>query len=64
MDLVDFVKAMYNVLDDREEDLKVYLANGSIQSMEDYRGLTGEIQGICFVREEMRTLLKRYDRDE
>ena len=35
MDIVQFASALYKVLDDREEDLKEFLANGSIQSMED-----------------------------
>ena len=61
MDIVQFASALYKVLDDREEDLKEFLANGSIESIEDYRSVTGEIQGVCFVRQEMRTLLKRYE---
>jgi hypothetical protein len=61
MDIVQFATALYKVMDDREEDLKEFLANGSIQSMEDYRSVTGEIQGVCLVRQEMKTLLERYE---
>ena len=64
MDIVQFASALYKVLDAREEDLKEFLANGSIQSIEDYRSVTGEIQGVCFVRQEMKTLLKRYEEDD
>ena len=64
MDIVQFATALYKVLDDREEDLKEFLANGSIESIEDYRSVTGQIQGICFVRQEMRTLLERYEEDD
>tara|TARA_R100001230_G_C5559847_1_gene84784 strand:+ start:249 stop:443 length:195 start_codon:yes stop_codon:yes gene_type:complete len=64
MDIVQFATALYKVLDDREEDLKEFLANGSIESIEDYRNVTGQIQGICFVRQEMRTLLERYEEDD
>ena len=61
MDIVQFATALYKVLDNREEDLKEFLANGSIESIEDYRSVTGQIQGVCFVRQEMRTLLERYE---
>ena len=64
MDIVLFATALYKVLDSREEDLKEFLANGSIESIEDYRSVTGQIQGICFVRQEMRTLLERYEEDD
>ena len=64
MDIVQFVSSLYKVLDDREEDLKEFLANGSIESIEDYRSVTGQIQGVCFVRQEMKTLLKRYEEDD
>tara|TARA_R100000426_G_scaffold27668_1_gene23184 strand:+ start:133 stop:327 length:195 start_codon:yes stop_codon:yes gene_type:complete len=64
MDIVQFATALYKVLDSREEDLKEFLANGSIESIEDYRNVTGQIQGICFVRQEMRTLLERYEEDD
>ena len=64
MDIVQFATALYKVLDSREEDLKEFLANGSIESIEDYRSVTGQLQGICFVRQEMRTLLERYEEDD
>ncbi len=46
MDVVDFAKHIYKMLQRREEDISTILTSGGIQDMENYRLLIGEIQGL------------------
>jgi len=59
----DFLKRYKRNLEERIDDLSVALTSGSIQDMEQYRAMVGEIQGISFAVEELSALLKRYDED-
>lgn len=63
MDIVQFVQALYKVLRDRENDLCDQLANGAAQNYEQYRSMVGELQGVAFAMEEMRTLLEKNEDD-
>jgi conjugal transfer/entry exclusion protein len=40
------------------------ITSGSASDMEQYRAMVGEIQGISFALDEIKTLLKRYIEDE
>ncbi len=39
------------------------VTTGSVQDMEHYRAVVGEIQGLSFAVEELQSLLKRFDDD-
>ena len=41
-----------------KEQLSESLADGAIGSMEDYRAITGEIRGLTWIEEELRTSMK------
>jgi hypothetical protein len=47
------------MLQRREEDISTILTSGGIQDMENYRLLIGEIQGLTYAKEEMKTLLEK-----
>ena len=47
----------------RQEELTQSLADGSIDSIEDYRFITGQIRGMTWVIEEIRTSMKGIEDD-
>mgnify|MGYP003633815770 CR=1 FL=1 len=63
MDVVQFAQALYKVMRERENDLCTQLANGAAQNFEQYRNMVGELQGVAFAMEEMKTLLEKSEED-
>ena len=63
MDVVHFAQALYKVLRERENDLCDQLANGAAQSFDQYRSMVGELQGVAFAIEEIKTLLEKSEDD-
>jgi hypothetical protein len=64
MDVVDFAKHVYKVIREREEQLVQNLVIGGPKDWEQYKMIVGEIQGLSFARDEIRTLLeKRVDHE-
>jgi hypothetical protein len=59
MDVVDLAKYLYKKLEEREQDIARSLAHGSVKDWEQYKMSVGEIRGLSFAREEIRTLLER-----
>jgi|TARA_R100001510_G_scaffold31819_1_gene28462 hypothetical protein len=59
MDIVDICKYMYKKLEEREKDLSSALSHGSVQNWEQYKMTVGEIRGLSFAREEIKTLLEK-----
>jgi len=59
MDIVDICKYMYKKLEEREQDLGAALSHGSVQNWEQYKMTVGEIRGLSFAREEIKTLLEK-----
>jgi|TARA_R100001086_G_scaffold118579_1_gene60934 hypothetical protein len=59
MDIVDICKYMYKKLEERENDLSSALSHGSVQNWEQYKMTVGEIRGLSFAREEIKTLLEK-----
>ncbi len=65
MDVVDFAKHVYKVIREREEQLVQNLVIGGPKDWEQYKMIVGEIQGLSFARDEIRTLLeKRVDHED
>jgi|TARA_E500000318_G_scaffold80635_1_gene75848 hypothetical protein len=63
MNIVQFCQALYKVLRRRENDLREQLAHGAPQNFEQYRSMVGELQGISFAIDEMKTLLEKSEED-
>ena len=59
MDIVDICKYMYKKLEEREKDLSSALSHGPVQNWEQYKMTVGEIRGLSFAREEIKTLLEK-----
>ena len=63
MDGLKLAEHLLKNIRQRQEDLKQSLADGSIASMEDYRYITGQIRGLTWMEEEIRTSMKGIDDD-
>lgn len=63
MNVVVFAKALYKQIDERREILSDQLVLGAVTSLEQYRQVVGEIQGLDYARETLRSLLEKSDDD-
>jgi len=63
MDGVKLAEHLYKFIRQRKEQLSASLADGAIGSMEDYRAITGEIRGLTWIEEELRTSMKGIEDD-
>ncbi len=58
MDGVKVAQTLLKNIRQRRDELTQSLADGSITSMEDYRFITGQIRGLTWCEEEIRTSMK------
>mgnify|MGYP000894957524 CR=1 FL=1 len=59
MDVLHFITRYQKLLSDRIDDISLSITSGSVSDWEDYKARVGEIQGIAFALDELRTLLKK-----
>ena len=64
MDLVDFSQKLYKLLKEREDDIILTLTTGAVQNHEQYKQLVGELQGLSYTRDQMKSLLEGKIDDE
>ena len=58
MDGIKLAEHLLKNIRKRQDELTQSLADGSIDSIEDYRFITGQIRGMTWVIEEIRTSMK------
>jgi len=58
MDALHLAEHLYKKLRQRREDIQVSLGTGNIGSFEEYRYAVGQIKGLTFMEEELRTAMK------
>jgi hypothetical protein len=58
MDAIHLADYLYKSIRERSVRLKDKLADGSIQTFDEYRYLVGEIRGMAYVEDELRTAMK------
>ena len=63
MDVVDFAKHMYKLLQDREQEIASALGYDAAKDWEHYKSLVGEIRGLSYARSELKTLLENNAED-
>ena len=63
MDGIKLAEHLLKNIRKRQEELTQSLADGSIDSIEDYRFITGQIRGMTWVIEEIRTSMKGIEDD-
>ena len=63
MKVTDFLHKYKKVLNTRIEDISISLTSGNASDMEAYKAMVGEIQGLTYALEQLRTLLEKTDDD-
>ena len=58
MDALNLAEYLLKNIRERDVRLKNKLADGSIQTFEEYRYIVGEIRGMSYVEEEIKTAMK------
>ena len=64
MDALKLAEHLLNNIRKRQDELSQSLADGSIDSMEDYRFITGQIRGMPWVEDELKSSMKGTDLDD
>ncbi len=63
MKVTDFLYNYKKALNTRIEDISISLTSGNASDMESYKAMVGEIQGLTYALEQLRTLLEKTDDD-
>ena len=63
MKVTDFLHKYKKALNTRIEDISMALTSGNASDMEAYKAMVGEIQGLTYALEQLRTLLEKVDND-
>ena len=64
MDVVDFLSRYQKTLQTRIDDISLSVTSGSASDMEHYRAMIGEIQGITYSLDELKSLLTKANYDD
>ena len=63
MKVTDFLYNYKKALNTRVEDISISLTSGNASDMESYKAMVGEIQGLTYALDQLRTLLEKVDND-
>ena len=63
MTVTDFLHKYKKTLNTRIEDVSISLTSGNASDMASYKAMVGEIQGLTYALEQLRTLLEKTDDD-
>ena len=63
MKVTDFLHKYQKNLNERINYISIALTSGSASDMEAYKAMVGEIQGLTYALEQIRTLLEKVDND-
>ncbi len=63
MKVTDFLHKYKKSLNTRIEDISIALTSGNASDMEAYKAMVGEIQGLTYALDQLRTLLEKTDDD-
>ena len=58
IDEIQFATAVTRAIEKKEQQIQEMMTNGEVKNWEHYRNLTGHIEALNYVREEIRTILK------
>ena len=61
--VTDFLYKYQKSLNDRINEISIALTSGNASDMASYKAMVGEIQGLSYALEQLRTLLEKTDND-
>ena len=56
---MDELQLLLNKIDDYQDQLKDYLAQGSLNEIKDYHRIVGRIEGMNVLRQDIETMVER-----
>ena len=62
MDEIDVVQFTYKVIRERQSLIRELLENNGVKSMEHYRELMGELNGLNLIRQELSDMLEKQEK--
>mgnify|MGYP003127299780 FL=1 len=63
MDGIALAERLLKNIREKREDYKQMLADGKVEKIEDYRFIVGQIRGLTYCEEEIRTSMKGIEDD-
>jgi len=63
MEITNFLYKYQKSLNERIQDISMALTSGNASDMASYKAMVGEIQGLSYALEQIRTLLEKVDDD-
>ncbi len=61
MDSLHLADYLYKKLRQKQEDLQISLGTGNVANFEEYRYIVGQIKGLTFMEDEIRTSMKNIE---
>ena len=61
MDALNLADYLYKKLRQRRDDIQVSLGTGNIGSFDDYKYAVGQIKGLTFMEEEIKTAMRNIE---
>jgi|TARA_R110002050_G_scaffold69945_7_gene151102 hypothetical protein len=61
MDSLHLADYLYKKLRQKREDLEVTLSTGNVQDFAEYRYIVGQVKGLTFMEDEIRTSMKNIE---
>ena len=61
MDALNLAEYLYKKLRQRRDDIQVSLGTGNIGSFDEYRYVVGQVKGLTFMEEEIKTAMKNIE---
>jgi|TARA_S200002703_G_scaffold147583_1_gene143538 hypothetical protein len=61
MDALNLAEYLYKKLRQRRDDIQVSLGTGNIGSFDDYKYAVGQVKGLTFMEEEIKTAMKNIE---
>tara|TARA_R110000787_G_scaffold48996_3_gene117632 strand:+ start:3044 stop:3241 length:198 start_codon:yes stop_codon:yes gene_type:complete len=61
MDSLHLADYLFKKLRQKREDLEVTLSTGNVQDFSEYRYIVGQVKGLTFMEDEIRTSMKNIE---
>ena len=61
MDALNLAEYLYKKLRQKRSDLEVTLGTGNVASFEEYKYVVGQLKGLTYMQEEIRTAMKNIE---
>ena len=61
---ISVAEAVFRLIRERREQCVDFMSNGNIKSMEHYREIMGNLEGLAYVEQELKSLLDKQEQTD